>query len=191
MEHESLVEEIKGSMSELNVPGVAVGIMHGEETFTAGLGVTSVDHPLPVDDSTLFQIGSITKTFVGTLAMRLVETGKIELDAPIRSYLPGFRVQDEGASEGATMRHLLTHTAGWVGDWFPEDLGHGDDAVARYVESMAETPQLTRSSPTTTQGSTSPAGSSRPSWGRASRRSCRRQSWTPWGWATPTSSPGT
>jgi len=143
MEHENLVEEIKGSMSELNVPGVAVGVMHGEEAFTSGLGVTSVDHPLPVDESTLFQIGSITKTFVGTLAMRLVETGKIELDAPIRSYLPDFRVQDEGASEGATMRHLLTHTAGWVGDWFPEDLGHGDDAVARYVESMAETPQLT------------------------------------------------
>jgi CubicO group peptidase (beta-lactamase class C family) len=143
MEHESLVEEIKGSMSELKVPGVAVGVRQGDETFTGGYGVTSVDHPLHVDDSTLFQIGSITKTFVGTLAMRLVETGELELDVPIRRYLPDFRVLDEGASEGATMRHLLTHTAGWVGDWFPEDLGHGDDAVARYVASMAETPQLT------------------------------------------------
>jgi CubicO group peptidase (beta-lactamase class C family) len=41
------------------------------------------------------------------------------------------------------MRHLLTHTSGWVGDWFPEDLGQGQDAIARYVETMAQTPQLT------------------------------------------------
>ncbi|NIP34966.1 MAG: serine hydrolase, partial [Thermoplasmata archaeon] len=103
-------------MREFHVPGVAVGVLHGDETFTEGLGVTNVDHPIAVDETTLFQIGSITKTFVGTLAMRLVETGKLELDAPIRTYLPDFRVLDEEASEKATMRHLFTHTAGWVGD---------------------------------------------------------------------------
>jgi CubicO group peptidase (beta-lactamase class C family) len=143
MDAKKLVKKIKGYMEEFNVPGAAVGIKHGDETFTLGLGVTSVDHPVEVDGSTLFQIGSITKTFMGTLVMRLVERGKIELDEPIRVYLPDFSVQNEEASEKATMRHLLTHTAGWVGDWFPEDLGHGDDAVARYVETMAETPQLT------------------------------------------------
>jgi CubicO group peptidase (beta-lactamase class C family) len=134
---------IEEYMKELNIPGVAVGVRHGDDLFTGGLGVTNVNHPLEVDDSTLFQIGSITKTFVGTLAMRLVEMGKLELDEPIRTYLPNFKVLDEEASEKATMRHLLTHTAGWVGDWFPEDLGHGDDAVTRYIETMTETPQLT------------------------------------------------
>jgi CubicO group peptidase (beta-lactamase class C family) len=143
MDYGELVKRIEGHMGELNVPGVAVGIRHGEEMFTRGFGVTNVDHPVEVDDSTLFQIGSITKTFVGTLAMRLVEMGKLELDKPIRSYLPDFKVLDEEASEKATLRHLFTHTAGWVGDWFPEDLGHGDDAVAQYVATMAETPQLT------------------------------------------------
>jgi CubicO group peptidase (beta-lactamase class C family) len=137
------IAEIKEYMKEFRVPGAAVGIRHGEETLTKGLGVTNTDHPIPVDENTLFQIGSITKTFVGTLTMQLVETGKIELDEPIRTYLPGFKVQDEEASEKATIRHLLTHTSGWVGDWFPPDLGHGADAVAKYVESMAETPQLT------------------------------------------------
>ena len=94
MENEGLVEKIKEYMKEFGIPGVAVGVRHGEETFTEGLGVTNVDHPLPVDEATLFQIGSITKTFVGTLAMRLVEAGKLELDEPIRTYLPGFKVQD-------------------------------------------------------------------------------------------------
>ncbi len=54
-----------------------------------------------------------------------------------------FKVKDYNASERATIRHLLTHTSGWVGDWFPEDLGQGQDAVAKYVETMADTPQLT------------------------------------------------
>ncbi len=131
MDNDKLVEKIKGCMKELHVPGVAVGILHGDETFTEGLGVTNVDHPMSVDETTLFQIGSITKTFVGTMAMRLVEKGKLELDAPIRTYLPDFRVLDEEASEKVTLRHLFTHTAGWVGDWFPEGLGHGEDAVSR------------------------------------------------------------
>lgn len=143
MDGGELVEKIEGHMRALNVPGAAVGIRHGDETFTRGFGVTNVDHPVEVDDSTLFQIGSISKTFLGTLAMRLVEMGKLELDEPLRAYLPDFKVIDEEASEKSTMRHLFTHTSGWVGDWFPEDLGHGDDAVARYVETMAETPQLT------------------------------------------------
>jgi CubicO group peptidase (beta-lactamase class C family) len=143
MDGDKLVEKIKGHMEELHVPGVAVGVRHGDESFTEGLGVTNVDHPIPVDRATLFQIGSITKTFVGTLTMRLMERGDLDLDAPIRDFLPGFRVVDEEASEKATLRHLFTHTAGWVGDWFPEDLGHGEDAVSRYVATMAENPQLT------------------------------------------------
>ena len=143
MDGAGLVGKIKGHMKELHIPGVAVGVRHGDDEFTGGLGVTNVDHPVDVDDSTLFQIGSITKTFVGTLAMRLMERGDLELDEPIRTYLPDFKVLDEEASRKATVRHLFTHTAGWVGDWFPEDLGHGDDAVARYVKSMADTPQLT------------------------------------------------
>jgi CubicO group peptidase (beta-lactamase class C family) len=134
---------MKELMKELHIPGVAVGVTDRGETFTTGLGITNVDHPLDVNDRTLFQIGSITKTFVGTLAMQLIEKGELELDKPVRTYLPDFAVDDERASATVTVRQLLTHTAGWVGDWFPNDLGQGEDAVARYVASMVETPQLT------------------------------------------------
>ncbi len=130
------------TMKAKGVPGVVVGILHRGEISTGGWGVTSVDNPLPVTDDTLFQIGSITKTFVGTAMMRLVEAGKVDLDAPVRAYLPDFRVSDEAASAGATLRHLLTHTSGWAGDYF-HDTGAGDDALARYVTDMAELPQTT------------------------------------------------
>jgi CubicO group peptidase (beta-lactamase class C family) len=143
VDNDKLVEKIKEYMKKFHVPGVAVGILHEDKTFTEGLGVTNVDHPISVDETTLFQIGSITKTFVGTLAMRLVEMGKLELDTPIQTYLPNFSVLDEESSKKVTMRHLFTHTAGWVGDWFPEGLGHGEDAVSRYVASMVDTPELT------------------------------------------------
>jgi CubicO group peptidase (beta-lactamase class C family) len=129
-------------MDELGVPGVALGVVSGGEEETAGLGVTSVDNPLEVTADTLFQIGSIGKTFTATLVMRLVEEGKLELDVPVRDYLPDFRLSDEQAAAGATIRHLLTHTGGWVGDYF-DDFGWGDDALARMVERVGELPQLT------------------------------------------------
>jgi CubicO group peptidase (beta-lactamase class C family) len=136
-----LCDYVTAQMKKRGVPGVAVGIFHNGEVQTAGFGVTNVDHPLPVTDETLFQIGSISKTFAATLAMRLVEEGKLDLDATVRTYLPDFRVADEETSQKVTLRHLLTHMAGWEGDFF-HDTGPGDDALARYVAGMAALEQL-------------------------------------------------
>ena len=132
---------VAAMMEKTGLPGVAVGVLHEGETCTAGFGVTNVDHPLPVTDKTLFQIGSITKTFTGTAVMRLVEMGRLELDATVRTYLPDFKVADETAASQATIRHLLTHTGGWVGDFF-DDTGAGDDALPRYMANMAGLEQL-------------------------------------------------
>jgi len=136
-----LAEFVAGRMEKAGVPGVALGILYEDAIYTAGFGVTSLDHPLPVTDETLFQVGSITKTFTGTAIMRLVEMDKLDLDVPVRTYLPNFRVADETASFQATLRHLLTHTSGWVGDLF-EDTGAGDDALPRYMDKMADLEQL-------------------------------------------------
>jgi CubicO group peptidase (beta-lactamase class C family) len=136
-----LGEYVTQSMEKAGVPGVAVGILHGGETVACGFGVTSVENPLPVTSETLFQIGSITKTFTGTAIMELVEKGQLDLDASVRTYVPDFAVSDETASAQATIRHLLTHTGGWAGDFF-HATGAGDDALARYVADMAELPQL-------------------------------------------------
>ncbi len=137
-----LARRVEELMEEHRVPGVAVGLIVDGHEHVITRGVTSVEHPLPVTEDTLFQIGSTTKTVTATVLVRLEEEGRVDLDAPVRRYLPDLRLQDPSAAEGVTVRHLLTHTAGWAGDYF-EDTGDGDDALRRYVEGMAQLPQLT------------------------------------------------
>jgi CubicO group peptidase (beta-lactamase class C family) len=138
---DQLLEFASQLMEKKGVPGAVVGVLHAGELRTAGLGVTNADHPLPVTDETLFQVGSITKTFTTTALMRLVERSQVELDATVRTYLPHFRVADEAASSGATVRHLVTHMSGWYGDFF-HDAGPDDEALARYVAAMADLEQV-------------------------------------------------
>jgi CubicO group peptidase (beta-lactamase class C family) len=142
MSFQAMVDAVRAAMEETSTPGVAVGMWHKGEEHVAGLGVTSVENPLDVTPDTLFQIGSITKTFTATTAMALVEQGKLDLDVPIRTYLPELKLADESVAERVTMRHLLTHMGGWLGDYF-NDMGSGGDALTRIVERLASLPQLT------------------------------------------------
>lgn len=128
-------------MKEHKVPGVSLGVVRNGDVMTRGFGVTNVDHPLPVTDATVFQVGSITKTFTGTAIMRLVEQGRVRLDAPVRTYIPSFAVRDAAASSKATVLDLLTHMGGWEGDVF-EDTGDGADAVAAYVAKLKDIEQI-------------------------------------------------
>lgn len=135
--------ELTNRLFEFNrVPGVSIGVHYDEEDHTAGFGITNVNHPLPVTEDTLFQIGSTSKTVCATAAMRLVEQGKLDLDRPIRAYLPGLTLADETVAANVTLRHLFNHTGGWVGDFF-EDSGAGDDALAKISANMAHLAQLT------------------------------------------------
>ena len=138
---ETLCEAARESVERLGVPGASIGVEHDGAVDAAGFGVTSIEHPLEVDAETLFQIGSITKTMTGTLALQLVEKGVLDLDAPIRRYLPALRLADEDVAERVTTRHLLTHTGGWYGDYFA-DPSRGDDALERILPELAELPQL-------------------------------------------------
>jgi CubicO group peptidase (beta-lactamase class C family) len=133
---------IRAGMERYGIPGVAVGVLYHGREFVRGYGVTDVDEPVPVDGDTVFRIASTTKTFTGTAVMRLVERGTLDLDARVRTYLPDFSTSDPSVASRVTMRQLLNHTAGWLGDDF-EDTGLGDDALARYVAGVARLPQLT------------------------------------------------
>lgn len=134
--------QVVADMDRLSITGVAVGVLAGDQELAAGFGITSIENPLPVTPDTLFQIGSITKTFVATGIMRLVENGRLDLDVPVRTWLPDLRLFDDDVAQRVTLRHLLTHTGGWVGDYF-NDFGSGDDALARMVAEVAKLPQLT------------------------------------------------
>jgi CubicO group peptidase (beta-lactamase class C family) len=136
-----VAQKIVSEMKRLSIPGVAVGIWHKGREYSDGFGVTSVEHPLPVTPDTLFQVGSISKTFTGTMLMQLAEQGKIDLDAPVRKYIKDLKLRDENIAKRVTTRHLLTHTGGWVGDYF-NDFGNGDDALAKMVKDVARLPQV-------------------------------------------------
>ena len=139
---DELCAAVEATLAETGTPGAAVGLLHERNEHVAGFGTTSVENPLEVTPDTLFQIGSITKTFTGTVVMALVERGDLDLDAPVRRYLPKLRLEDERVAAQVTMRHLLTHTAGWLGDYFA-DHGSGDDAAERMVADLVRLPQLT------------------------------------------------
>ncbi len=139
---QQLCELIQKDMRRLRVPGVAVGIWQRGREACAGFGVTSLENPLPVTPDTLFQVGSISKTFTGTVLMKLVEQGRLDLDAPVRGVLKDLKLRDANVARKVTLRHLLTHTGGWVGDYF-DDFGNGDDALDQMVKSLAGLEQIT------------------------------------------------
>jgi len=122
------------------VAGAALGVLDGGEVRSAAAGVINNVTGVETTPDTLFQIGSITKVYTTSLIMQLVDEGRVQLDAPARTYLPDLRFAgDEETIASVTVRQLLTHTSGVDGDYF-EGHGRGDDAVARYVAACAQLP---------------------------------------------------
>ena len=117
------------------MPGAAVAVGVGDELVEAATGVVNRDTGVETTTDSVFQIGSVTKVWTAALVMQLVDEGLVDLDAPVRRYLPEFGVVDAAASASVTVRQLLSHTGGFDGDLF-EDTGRGDDAVDRLLAFM-------------------------------------------------------
>ncbi len=137
----TLQERLDDARERHGTPGASVAVLSEDGVGAAASGVLNLDTGVETTTDSLFQIGSITKVWTTTMVMQLLDEGLVELDAPVRRYLPGFRVADEGVSEAVTLRHLLTHTSGIDGDHFA-DPGRGDDALEKYVESCATLRQV-------------------------------------------------
>ncbi|GAA0464708.1 serine hydrolase [Paractinoplanes deccanensis] len=114
------------------VPGAAVAVGVGDDLAEAATGVLNRDTGVETTPASLFQIGSAGKVWTAALVMQLADDGLIELDQPVRRYLPDFAVASARAAETVTVRQLLLHTGGFDGDVF-EDTGRGDDALDRYL----------------------------------------------------------
>ena len=137
---EALAALTEAKMKEHAVPGVALGIIADGRSTIRGLGITNVEDPLPVTEHTVFPLASISKTFAATAMMRLVEQGKVDLRAPVRTYLPDFKVRDETASRDVTVWHLLTHLGGWEGQVSPPD--RGSDTLKNFVGTIGDLMQI-------------------------------------------------
>src|SRR3954462_1551252 len=118
------------------VPGASLAILDGDEVGEAAYGVLNIRTGVEATTDSLFQIGSITKVWTATLVMQLVDEGKVDLDLPVVTYLPDFKVADADVTRTVTTRHLLAHTSGIDGDLFL-DTGRGDDSIERYVAACA------------------------------------------------------
>ncbi len=131
---DALAALAEAKMREYGVPGVAIGIIDNGVVTTRGLGITNLEDPLPITEHTVFPIASISKTFAATAMMRLVEQGKVSLKAPVRTYLPEFRVRDETVSRDVTVWNLLTHTSGWEGQVSGPE--RGEDTLRNFVATV-------------------------------------------------------
>src|SRR5687767_14602084 len=113
-------------MKTFQVPGVSLAVVKdGKVVLAQGYGVKALGNPAPVDARTRFGIASNTKAFTATGLALLVEEGKLEWDAPVIRYLPGFAMYDPFVTRELTVRDLLVHRSGLglgAGDllWWPE-----------------------------------------------------------------------
>ena len=137
MSQVTLADFVEETATKFKIPGVAVGVLVDGKETCACHGVTSIENPLPVDPDTLFGLGSVSKTFTATTLMRLVAEGKVELESPVRRYVPELRLADEQTAAKITVLNLLNHTSG-MDMGLQVDTGEGNDALATYVAKMAD-----------------------------------------------------
>ncbi len=108
-----LREQWISAIKEIDIPGAAVVVVKdGRVVLLETMGVRDVESKEPVTADTIFYIASCTKSFMAMTVLSLVEEGKVELDAPVKKYLPQFQTADERLSESLTIRDLLCHAKG-------------------------------------------------------------------------------
>jgi CubicO group peptidase (beta-lactamase class C family) len=146
--------ELKASVDEIlnrhPAVGFALGVVRdGRLAFFHGHGLADLASNTPVTEDTVFRIGSLTKTFTAVAVMQLWERGLVDLDAPANDYLRAYRlVPADAGFRPATVRHLLTHTAGIPEVVYAADLLHpgwgpfGDRPAVGSVEVGEPPPSL-------------------------------------------------
>jgi CubicO group peptidase (beta-lactamase class C family) len=135
----SLEPLIQKTLAEKKASGYALGIVKNNQLIYArGFGVAKLGTQQPITPQSLFHMASITKTFVATAVMQLVEAGKIDLDASPTKYLPYFRLNDERV-RAITIRQMLSHLSGIpdVTDYHWDKPEYDDKALERFVRSIS------------------------------------------------------
>ena len=136
-----LDEKLKAAIARYRVPGASLAVYAAETLHEAAAGILNLETGVEATTQSLFHVASNTKPMTTTLAMQLVDEGRLEPDAPVKRYLPDFRVASSEASEHITVRQLLCHSSGIDGDFFIETT-RGEDRVAKLVEAGRDLPQL-------------------------------------------------
>ncbi|ONF72158.1 serine hydrolase domain-containing protein [Amycolatopsis keratiniphila] len=131
-----LADRLSRLAEKFTVSGASAALWHDGTLVRAETGTVNVVTGAPVLPSTLFAAGSVTKVLTASLAMTLVDEGRLDLDAPVLKYLPGFTTADPGRSAAITVRMLLDHSSGLPGNYMP-DLAPGEDVLERLMRELA------------------------------------------------------
>ncbi len=106
-------EYVNKAIKEWGIPGVAIAIVKDDKiVFAKGFGVRELNKPEPVDEKTLFAIGSSSKAFTAASLAMLVDDSKLKWDDPATKYLPGFQLYDPYSTRELTVNDLITHRSG-------------------------------------------------------------------------------
>lgn len=129
---------VKPQMERHHSPSGVVAVMKdGELVFAKGYGYIDVDQRIPVDAATsLFRPGSISKLFTWVAVMQQVEQGRLDLDVDVNQYLENFQIEDSWPGQPVTLRHILTHTAGFEDGAFGYLIINDVDRIVPLAESM-------------------------------------------------------
>ncbi|MAP03912.1 MAG: serine hydrolase [Halieaceae bacterium] len=117
--HEAVEAFVDGAVKPVmknqhGASGVVMIMKDGEVIFNKGYGYQDIEQRIPVDPyNTLFRPGSISKLFTWISVLQLEEQGKLDLDTDVNQYLTRFQVEDSWPGQPVTLRHILTHTAGF------------------------------------------------------------------------------
>lgn len=104
---------VNKAIKEWEVPGVAIAVVKDDKiVYAKGYGVRELGKPTPVDERTVFAIGSSSKAFTAATVAMLIDEGKVKWDDPATKYLPGFQLFDPYATRELTVRDLLSHRVG-------------------------------------------------------------------------------
>lgn len=133
----NVVARFEAERVAFGAPGASLALIEGGEvTLLRGFGVRHPDQPERVGPDTRFRIASCTKTLTAVALLRLVEQGRVDLDAPITTYAPDFDLaQDETWAPSMRVRHLLTHSSG-ISDYLELDVQprfNEDGGLQRYL----------------------------------------------------------
>jgi CubicO group peptidase (beta-lactamase class C family) len=127
----TLARYVPSYLAAMNAPGLTLALATRDGTTdVATFGVANLDSRRPVDANHLFQIGSITKSFVALVLLQLADERRLEIDRPVLDYLPWLPIEEPYGP--VTLHHLLTHSSGMPGEspLFPPDGGRLRPAYA-------------------------------------------------------------
>ena len=119
-----------GLLNQWNIPGMGISIVYKDKLiYSKGYGLRDIEKNLPATETTLFPIASNTKLFTSTIAAQLAAEGKLSLDKPVRTYLPGIQFYNEELTSRVTLRDMLSHRTGlpaYDGIWVNAPFGRSE-----------------------------------------------------------------